>query len=152
MLKAISPLDIQALSDGFHFVSRVEIAIAKLIVSRSVVAFSFWRWARSFSQYNPFAEIVSASTSTVDNFAKQSLSDHVQICHFAAEIALIFQKHARHTGLFLGIDQFLAVVNGRGRSDFGSYIFAGFHSGDGHGNMELPGGSDYHAVQIVSFQ
>ena len=141
----IAVVNVKQLCNRTQFMSRIVFAVSIEIVSQAVMAI--------FLASGDFVtQVVHVSARTVDDFAKQSCSNHIENHQFPATITAVFQQHDRSSGLFIGVHQFPAILNGISAANFQTDIFACFHRFHSQFDMSFPAGRDDDALNFRILQ
>src|SRR5690242_9321939 len=88
----------------------------------------------------------------IGNIAEHSLADHVEDGEIIPAETPVFEHHARGLSLFLGVDDFPALVDSIGNGNLTAGIYLRLHRVGRHAHVPLPRCGNKHAVEIAAFQ
>ena len=100
------------------------------------------------SEGNLVAEVVLVTALAVNDGSENALFCHIVDHHLLTAIYAVLQKHDRHMGPLVGIDDLPALLNAVGAANLAAHILSGFHRLDGDVQMILPGGAEDHSVHL----
>ena len=143
--EAVATVDAQSLGDGTDLMGGIQLAITVAVVICTLLT-------GVFHATQGVTQVMLIATLAIDQFAEETLANHVHHHQLSAAVAAIFQHHHGSFGALIGMDHLPQLIQGGCATHFDGSILAGFHAIGSDLQMGIPGGGDKHRFQFFHFQ